>query len=123
MAADANPIIAFMQEHWVHDDKAKPGPLAAQIYATFEMWCDKHGRTKLLESIPREQELMKAVEHLADFRWLKRVRHTGETKGRYPGLRQRTKKDDQREEQAELAEVEVEIAQVEVKVLKAYRRF
>jgi putative DNA primase/helicase len=100
ITAKANPIAAFMEEYWVHDDKAKPGPVAAQVHCAFEMWCEEHGRSNLLESYPRGQELMKAVEKLPEFSWLKRVRHTGETKGCYPGLRRRTKKDDKRQEEA-----------------------
>jgi putative DNA primase/helicase len=99
ITAKANPVAAFMEECWVHDDKAKPGPVAAQIYWTFEIWCETHHQSNLLETYPREQELMKAVEKLPEFSWLKRVRQHGETKGRYPGLRRRT------DEEAEVADV------------------
>jgi putative DNA primase/helicase len=118
MAANTNPIAAFMEECWVRDDKARPGPLAAQIHTTFEMWCEKHRQSNLLDSYPREQELMKAVGKLHEFSWLKRVRHTGETSGRYPGLRQRTKKD----REAEFVRIMPEVAP-EVAPKKAYRRF
>jgi putative DNA primase/helicase len=121
MAAGADPISAFMQEYWVKDDKAK-GPYAAQVHFTFELWCEKHGRSNLLESIPREQELMKAIGKLHEFSWLKRVRHTGETAGRYPGIRRRSEEDEEPEEEAEEI-VGEEIAVAEVVTLRTWRRF
>jgi putative DNA primase/helicase len=127
MAADANPIAAFMQKCWIKDDKERPGPFAAQVHFSFEIWCQEHGRSNLLESFPREQELMKAIKHFHEFSWLKRVRHDGETAGRYPGLRRRTKEDEEEteDEEAEIAEVEAEIAETSSPVveLKTWRRF
>jgi putative DNA primase/helicase len=122
IAANTNPIAAFMQEYWIKDDKAKPGPLAAHVHSTFEMWCEEHRRCNLLETYPRGQELMKAIKGLAEFSWLERVRSHGETAGHYPGIRRRTKEDRKKEEE-EAAEEEVAKEETVVKVPKTYRRF
>jgi hypothetical protein len=63
VAAKTNPIVAFMQEFWVIDHKAKPGPLAAEIEYSFEMWRDEHRRADLLASYPRN-ELLKSIREI-----------------------------------------------------------
>jgi putative DNA primase/helicase len=122
VAAKTNPLIAFMQDCWVMDDKA-PGPLAAEIETSFEMWCEEHRRADLLASYPRSNELIKAIKGIEAYSWLRKVKPHGQTR-RYPGIRRRTKDDRQKEEKAELeAELKAQEAKVPVKAPVGYRRF
>jgi phage/plasmid-associated DNA primase len=116
IAAKTNPIVAFMQECWVIDHKAKPGPLAAEIETSFEMWCDEHRRADLLPSYPRN-ELLKSIREIDAYSWLHAVRTHGDVR-RYPGIRRRTKEDRKKDEEAELKAQEPEL-----KRPRAYRRF
>jgi len=116
IAAKTNPIAAFMQEYWVIDHKAKPGPLAAEIETSFEMWCEEHRRADLL-AIPTQRAV---EEHQRDRRLLLAPR--GQTHGdvrRYPGIRRRTKDDRKKEEEAELKAQGPELKAPP----KAYRRY
>ena len=111
-----------MQDCWVMDDKA-PGPLAAEIETSFEMWCEEHRRADLLASYPRSNELIKAIKGIEAYSWLRKVKPHGQTR-RYPGIRRRTKDDRQKEEKAELeAELKAQEAKVPVKAPVGYRRF
>src|SRR6516164_2381933 len=126
IAAKTNPIAAFMQECWVIDHKAKPGPLAADFEYSFEMWCDEHRRADLLASYPRN-ELLKSIREIDAYSWLHAVRPHGNVR-RYPGIRLRTKEDCKKEEEAELKaqEHELKTPQSELNAPKspgAYRRF
>jgi len=112
IAAQANPLSAFMQEWWIRDQHSD-GPLAAQVHNLFKVWCEDHERSELLKTYPREQELMKGIKALPEFSWLKGVRRNGSTVVRYPGIRQRTKADWKKEEAQE----------AEVVSPKVYRRF
>jgi hypothetical protein len=128
MATDANPIADFMQECWIKDDKARPGPYAAQVHLSFQFWCEEHGRSNLLDTYKREQELMKAIGKLHEWSWLKRVRATGATAGRYPGIRRLTKEDKwEGEEEAEETEVieapEEIVTEIVVVAPRGWRRF
>jgi putative DNA primase/helicase len=97
IAAQTNPVAAFMQEVWVRDQHAK-GPLAVEVYNSFKMWCEDHRRNELLDTYPRSQELMKAIRDVDGFSWLKDVRPHGDVR-RYPGIRWRTKEDRKKEEE------------------------
>ena len=119
IAAKTNPIAAFMQEYWVIDDKAKPGPLAAEIETSFEMWCDEHRRADLLDSYPKN-ELLKKIREIDGYSWLHAVRPHGDVR-RYPGIRRRTKDDRKKEEEAELKGQE-KAPQAELKRPAGYRR-
>jgi putative DNA primase/helicase len=106
VAEKVNPLAAFMDDRWIKDDKARPGPLAGDVHYSFERWCEENHRSNLLETYPRPQELMKAIKALDGFRELNGVRHTGETTFRYPGIRRRKKSEE-------------DIAQAEVVLPKA----
>jgi hypothetical protein len=123
IAAKTNPIAAFMQEFWVIDHKVKPGPLAAEIETSFEMWCEEHRRADLIESYPRN-ELLKSIREIEAYSWLHAVKPHGETR-RYPGIRRRTKEDRKKEEEAELKaqEPELKAPEVEEVVHAPLRRF
>jgi hypothetical protein len=95
MAAKTHPLIGFMQDYWVLDDRA-PGPLAAQIHASFEMWCEEHRRSDLIDSYPPNL-LLRGIREIDAYSFLHDVKTHGRVR-RYPGIRQRTKDDDKSEE-------------------------
>jgi putative DNA primase/helicase len=121
LAAITNPLARFMQDRWVIDDKARPGPLAAEIETSFETWCEEHHRADLLDSYPRN-ELMKKIKEIDAYSWLHAVKPHGKTR-RYPGIRPWTKEDRKREEEAELKAQEVAEPVEASQTPRAYRRF
>ena len=95
IAAKTNPIVAFMQDRWVIDDKAS-GPTAEAIYSSFVAWCERQRRADLLSSNPKN-ELIKNIKQIGAYSWLHTVKPHGEQRC-YPGLRPRTKKDEENDE-------------------------
>ena len=83
-----------MQDCWVIDDKAE-GPIAEEIYNSFVAWCQEHRRADLLPSNPKN-ELIKNIRQIEAYSWLHKSRPHGQQR-RYPGLRRRTKEDEQDE--------------------------
>jgi putative DNA primase/helicase len=94
IAAKTNPLVAFMQDCWVIDDKAE-GPIAEEIYNSFVAWSQEHRRADLLPSNPKN-ELIKNIKQIEAYSWLHKSRPHGQQR-RYPGLRRRTKEDEQDE--------------------------
>jgi putative DNA primase/helicase len=117
LAAKTDPIVAFMRDYWVKDDKVKPGPLAAEIETSFEMWCEEHRRRDLIESYPRNK-LLASIRAIDAYSWL----HASKRPRRYPGIRRRTKKDDEAELKAH-EEAAQELPVPAPAPPKAYRRY
>jgi len=78
-----NPYLQFMNDCWVKDTDSK-GPLASVFYRRFQDWMQENSRWDLRHST-KPNNLIRFVNKLPDWGWLKSVKPTGEPR-RYPGI-------------------------------------